>query len=72
MNSPSCFQKRGIQLLARLRAINAGLPIILMTGYANVLTPTQAVALGATDYITKPFDSETLLGSVERAFRMRN
>jgi FixJ family two-component response regulator len=43
-----------------------------MTGYANVLTPTQAVALGATDYITKPFDSETLLGSVERAFRMRN
>ncbi|OLE75212.1 MAG: hypothetical protein AUG12_00105 [Acidobacteria bacterium 13_1_20CM_2_57_8] len=62
----------GIQLLARLRAIDGSLPIILMTGYANVLTPTQAVALGATDYITKPFDSETLLGSVERAFRMRN
>jgi DNA-binding NtrC family response regulator len=62
----------GIQLIARLRAIDGTLPIILMTGYANVLTPSQAVALGATDYITKPFDSETLLVSVERAFRMRN
>jgi DNA-binding NtrC family response regulator len=62
----------GIQLLSRLRAIDGTLPIILMTGYGNTLTPNQVAALGATDYITKPFDSETLLDSVERAFRMRN
>ena len=62
----------GIQLMERLRAIDGGLPIILMTGYASILGPSQAIALGAADYLTKPFDSETLLGSVERAFRMKH
>jgi len=62
----------GIQLMGRLRAIDGGLPIILMTGYASILGPNQAVALGAADCLTKPFDSETLLGSVERAFRMKH
>lgn len=61
----------GIQLLAGLHAIDGDLPVILMTGYANVLGPARAVELGAADYLTKPFDSETLLGSVERAIRTR-
>ena len=59
----------GVELMAGLRAIDGDLPIILMTGYANVLSPTEAVELGATDYLTKPFDSETLLCSLERAIR---
>lgn len=61
----------GLQLVAGIRKIARDLPIILMTGYASVVSPSQAAALGATDYITKPFDAETLLGSLERAIRTR-
>lgn len=62
----------GLQLLARLRAIDETLPIILMTGHAQVLSSDQAIALGAADYVAKPFDSETFVHSIERASRSRH
>jgi DNA-binding NtrC family response regulator len=37
-----------------------------MTGYTHLLSPSQAFALGAVDYIMKPFDPEVLIGSLER------
>jgi len=57
----------GAELLEALRALNGSLPVIMMTGYGNLLSPAQAFGLGATDYIIKPFEPETLIGSVERA-----
>ncbi len=62
----------GLQLLASLRAIDETLPVILMTGYAQVLSFDRAIALGAADYIAKPFDSETFVHSIERASRSRH
>jgi DNA-binding NtrC family response regulator len=56
----------GVQLLARLRALDTAVPVILMTGYTHLLNPSQAYALGAVDYILKPFDPEELIGSLER------
>ena len=56
----------GVQLLAQLRAMGTTFPIILMTGYAHLLSPSQALALGAAECLTKPFDSETLINSLER------
>src|SRR5262245_7029607 len=60
-------QMSGLQLLDRLRALDATVPIILMTGYAQLLNPSQALANGAADYLLKPFDPEILLGTLERA-----
>jgi DNA-binding NtrC family response regulator len=60
-------QMTGVQLLSRLRDIDSSLPVILITGYAQVLSPLQAFELGATDYIMKPFEPEILIGSLERA-----
>ena len=57
----------GIELLARLRALDETLPVILITGYAHLCSPSQALALGATDYIMKPFEPEILIASLERA-----
>jgi DNA-binding NtrC family response regulator len=62
----------GMQLLARLRDLDETLPVILITGYAHLSGPSQALALGATDYIMKPFEPETLIGSLERATRSRH
>lgn len=64
-------QMSGIELLAQLHEINPQLPVILMTGYTNVVSATEAIALGAADYLSKPFDAETLVGSLERFFLKR-
>ena len=65
-------QMSGMQLLACLQALDASLPVILITGYAHLLSPSQALALGAADYIMKPFEPEILIGSLERATRSRH
>ena len=61
----------GQQLLECLHALDATLPIILMTGYTHILGPKQALEQGAADYLVKPFEPETLIGSLERATRFR-
>jgi two-component system, NtrC family, response regulator HydG len=56
----------GFELLSALRDVDSTLPVILMTGYPNLLTSSHAF-----DCLAKPFDPETLLGSLERARRSR-
>ena len=60
-------QMSGVQLLDRLRALDATVPIIFMTGYSQLLSPSEAQEIGAADYIMKPFDPDILLGTLERA-----
>src|SRR5215510_486498 len=48
----------GQQLVTKLHEVDATLPVILMTGYAHLLSPFQAAAIGAADYIMKPFEPE--------------
>jgi len=64
-------QMSGIELLMQLRKVDAQLPVILMTGYANVVSSKEAMSLGASDYLSKPFDAETLIVSLERALHLR-
>jgi FixJ family two-component response regulator len=59
----------GIELLTELRRNDSHQPVILMTGYANVVSAGEALALGAADYLVKPFNAETLIGSLDRAFQ---
>ena len=64
-------QMSGIELLARVRELNTQLPVILMTGYTNLVGAAEAIALGAADYLSKPFNAETLIGSLEGCFLKR-
>ena len=61
----------GTQLVGRLHALDPTIPIILVTGYAQLVSESNALALGAADYIMKPFEPEALLGSLERAIKSR-
>lgn len=56
----------GIALLKWITKNKPGLPVILMTGYGTVKTAVEAMKIGATDYITKPFTKEELLAAVGR------
>ena len=51
----------GLQLLERLKQEYSTLPIIIMTGYADVPTAVKAMKMGAIDFIEKPFDKTKLL-----------
>jgi two-component system response regulator FixJ len=57
----------GLTLLARLRDMGVRLPTIVITGHADVPMAVQAMKLGATDFLEKPFDEAMLLTTVRRA-----
>jgi two-component system, LuxR family, response regulator FixJ len=56
----------GIELLRRLKDLNASSPVILMTGHGDVPMAVDAMKLGAVDFLEKPFD-DALLASIRTA-----
>lgn len=57
----------GLSVLESLRAQDAQLPVVLMTGYGDIPTAIQAIRSGAYDFIEKPFSRERLLSIIGRA-----
>ncbi len=61
----------GKQLLDAAMAIDASLPVILITGHGDIAMAVEAMQAGAYDFIEKPFASERLVDSVRRALEKR-
>ena len=61
----------GLQVLARIRALDERLDVILVTAVKTVKTAVAAMKLGALDYLTKPFDQEEVLPLIRRAIEKR-
>jgi len=57
----------GMLILRDIKKAKPSLPVIILTGYANVQTAMQAMKLGAAEYIEKPFIPEQLLKAVNTA-----
>ena len=57
----------GPELQDRLSELGSTLPIVFLTGYADIQTTVRAIKAGAEDFLTKPVSSEDLLAAVERA-----
>lgn len=57
----------GPELQGRLNELGSALPIVFLTGYADVPTTVQAIKAGADDFLTKPVSSDQLLAAIERA-----
>ncbi len=54
----------GLELLAELRMCDPWMTIIMMTGYASIEMAVEAIKTGAYDFISKPFDNDTLIRTV--------
>ncbi len=61
----------GIEVQKRVREIDPGAIIIILTAYASVQTAVEALKLGAHDYVTKPVDPDDLSNLVRNALRTR-
>jgi DNA-binding NtrC family response regulator len=59
----------GIELLNQIRQRNADVPVILNTAYETSDTLLAAIRLQATDYISKPFDVQTIRKAVTQAMQ---
>jgi DNA-binding NtrC family response regulator len=60
----------GLETLRRARQQHAVLPVLLVTGYADVREAVGAMRDGAVNYLSKPIDLDELLASVQRATGM--
>jgi two-component system response regulator FixJ len=60
----------GLELQQALIQKQIALPIIIMTGYADVPMAVQAMKAGAFDFIEKPFDNERLVQQVHVCLQM--
>jgi len=54
----------GIEGLREIRRLDPDVAVIMLTGFATVETAQEALRLGATDYLRKPFDAEELVKTV--------
>ncbi len=59
----------GLELQQVLRQRGIGLPILFMTGHADVSMAVQAMKSGALDFIEKPFNDQKVLDAVAAAIR---
>jgi len=59
----------GIDLLRRAKEINLECPVVMVTGYPNIKSASEAVRLGAFDYLAKPVKKEDLLRTARMALQ---
>ncbi len=64
--------KDGIDLLKKIKSMSDQVPVIVISGHANVEMAVEALKLGAYTFITKPFSAEQLLNFVNRALENIN
>jgi len=57
----------GLEALGKIKAFNPEIPVIMMTAYSSSDTVAEALQKGAYDYLTKPFDFDTLRLTIEKA-----
>ena len=62
----------GLALLDMVKALDADLPVIMISGHGNIETAVNAIKRGAYEFLEKPFKSDRLLLMVERALETTN
>ena len=56
----------GLALIPALISLDAGVRIVMLTGYASVATAVEAIKLGAVHYLAKPADADDVVAALGR------
>ncbi|MDN5881705.1 MAG: response regulator transcription factor [Nitrosospira sp.] len=56
----------GLTLVEKLKALDPGTRIVMLTGYASIATAVEAIKLGAMHYLAKPADVDEIMAAFER------
>mgnify|MGYP003440776178 FL=1 len=57
----------GIELLAKIKELNADIPVVMISGHGNIETAVECLKKGAFDFIEKPIDLNRLLVTLRNA-----
>jgi two-component system nitrogen regulation response regulator NtrX len=60
----------GLELLFHLREMNLEVPVVFLSGYPDQEKYCEAIRLGATDFLEKPFKSEHVVGVMQKALEL--
>ncbi|MCF6155853.1 MAG: sigma-54-dependent Fis family transcriptional regulator [Candidatus Brocadia sp.] len=61
----------GIEVLKRVKQQNPNIDVVVMTSYGTVTNAVEAMKLGASDYITKPFKRDELIIVIEKILQLQ-
>jgi DNA-binding NtrC family response regulator len=62
---------KGIELIQKLREIDGGAPVLLITAFGTIESAVEAMRAGAFHYVTKPFHNDEILIQVKRALEQQ-
>lgn len=62
----------GLELLKKMKAVRPDVSVVIITAYATIDTAVEAIREGAFDYITKPFQRERIVLTVEKVIKWRD
>jgi two-component system C4-dicarboxylate transport response regulator DctD len=65
-------EMNGLEMLARIRAVDEAIPVIILTGQGDISTAVTAMQQGAYDFIEKPFDHDELIELLRHALEKRH
>jgi two-component system nitrogen regulation response regulator NtrX len=60
-------EKDGIDILKLIMKANKNIPVVMISGHANVQVAVEAIRIGAYEFVEKPFTSEKILNYIKRA-----
>src|SRR3974390_2077130 len=63
--------KAGLALLEDLRALGIALPVVMISGQANIEMAVRATRLGAVDFLEKPISTDKLLLTVDNVLKLQ-
>ena len=59
----------GMEVLRKLRAVDEGLPVVMISGHGNTATAVEAIRSGAIDFLDKPLSSERVIVTLRNVLR---
>jgi len=60
----------GIEVIGKIKAMGVSVPVIMLSGVGHVRTVVEAMKLGASDFLMKPFDDSTLERAINNAVEL--
>jgi DNA-binding NtrC family response regulator len=61
----------GMQILNEIRNIDPYIPFLFLTAFGDIKNAVEAMKKGATDYLTKPFDNNSMILTIRKALEMK-
>jgi len=59
----------GMKVLEEIKEIDENLAVIMLTGYGDIKDAVKAIKMGAFDYVTKPFENDSIIETINNALQ---